>query len=105
LKVREQTMLTASLRNFHMKISLTVCLAILLPDVASAYVGPGAGFAVLGSFFAVFLAFFAGALSLLIWPFRYVIRKARRRKALQKSRINRIVVIGLSLVLTGLIPA
>ena len=88
-------MLTASLRNYHMKISLTVCVAILLPDVASAYVGPGAGFAVLGSFFAVFLAFFAGALSLLIWPFRYVIRKARRRKALQKSRINRIVVIGL----------
>ena len=75
--------------------ALSVGLAILLPDVALAYVGPGAGFAVLGSFFAVFLAFFAGALSLLIWPFRYVIRKIRRRKALQRSRIRRMVVIGL----------
>ena len=61
-------------------------LAMFLPDAASAYVGPGAGFAVLGSFFAVFLAFLAGALSLLIWPFRYVVRKFRRRKALRKSR-------------------
>jgi predicted AlkP superfamily phosphohydrolase/phosphomutase len=83
------------LADYHGKVSSIVCLAILMPDVASAYVGPGAGFALLGSFFAVFLAFLAGALSLLIWPFRYVIRKARRRKALHKSRFNRIVVIGL----------
>lgn len=83
------------INKFGFSAMLLMTCAALLPAVASAYVGPGAGFAVLGSFFAVFLAFFAGALSLLIWPFRYVIRKLRRRKALRKSRIKRMVVIGL----------
>jgi predicted AlkP superfamily phosphohydrolase/phosphomutase len=92
---RKKATVKTGFGGYIRKVSLLIGIAICLPDVASAYVGPGAGFAVLGSFFAVFLAFFAGALSLLIWPFRYVIRKARRRKALQKSRINRIVVIGL----------
>jgi len=68
---------------------------LLLPVIADAYVGPGAGFALLGSFSAVLVAFFAGAFALLLWPFRYVIRAFRRRKALKKSRINRIVIIGL----------
>ena len=83
------------INKFGFSAMLLMTCAALLPGVASAYVGPGAGFAVLGSFFAVFLAFFAGALSLLIWPFRYIIRKLRRRKALRKSRIKRMVVIGL----------
>ena len=95
LNVRNEKVVTTGMRDYLAKISWIICLLMIVPGVASAYVGPGAGFAVLGSFFAVFLAFFAGALSLLIWPFRYVIRKARRRKALQKSRINRIVIIGL----------
>ena len=95
LNVRNEKVVTTGMRDYLAKISWIICLLMIVPGLASAYVGPGAGFAVLGSFFAVFLAFFAGALSLLIWPFRYVIRKARRRKALQKSRINRIVMIGL----------
>jgi len=49
---------------------LLATLVIFLPNIALAYVGPGAGFALIGSFFAIVLAFFAGALSLLIWPFR-----------------------------------
>ncbi len=87
--------MTISLPNYHNKVSLIAWLVVILPDVASAYIGPGAGFAVLGSIFAVFLAFIAGAFSLLVWPFRYVIRKARRRRVLQKSQFNRIIVIGL----------
>ena len=87
--------LIVSLRKLSYSSLLVILIANLFPAMASAYVGPGAGFAVLGSFFAVFLAFFAGALSLLIWPFRYLIRKIRRRKALQKSRIKRMVIIGL----------
>jgi predicted AlkP superfamily phosphohydrolase/phosphomutase len=69
--------------------------ACILPAGAVAYVGPGAGFALLGSFFGVVLAFLAGALSLLIWPFRYAIRRLRRRKALSHARVKRIVVVGL----------
>ena len=35
-----------------------------------AYVGPGAGFAFLGSFFSILLSLLAGIASLLLWPFR-----------------------------------
>lgn len=69
--------------------------ALLLPGAALAYVGPGAGFALLGSFFGLLLAFVAGALSLLIWPFRWAIRRLRRRKALHRARVKRLVIVGL----------
>jgi predicted AlkP superfamily phosphohydrolase/phosphomutase len=67
----------------------------LLPASASAYVGPGAGFAVLGSFFGLLLGFLAGALTLVIWPFRYVLRRIRRRRAGKGAKARRIVVVGL----------
>lgn len=74
---------------------------LLFPLAAEAYVGPGAGFAVIGSFFGVLAAFVAGTVSLLIWPFRWVIRAVRRRKATGKAQVRRVVVIGLD----GLDPA
>ncbi len=43
-----------------------------------AYVGPGAGFAFLGSFFSILLSLLAGIASLLLWPFRALLRVFRR---------------------------
>lgn len=57
--------------------------------------GPGAGFAVIGSFFSVLAALLAGTLSLFIWPFRWVLRRFRRRRAWGKATVRRVVVIGL----------
>ena len=37
-----------------------------------AYIGPGAGFAFLGSFLTFLLGIFLGLISLLLWPFRLV---------------------------------
>ena len=73
-------------------VLLTLCLT---PEMAQAYVGPGAGFAFLGSFLALFTAFFAAILSLLIWPFRFLIRSIRRRKVLGESQVKRMVILGL----------
>lgn len=42
-----------------------------------AYVGPGAGFAFLGSFFSILLSLLAGIASLLLWPFRAIVRLLR----------------------------
>lgn len=79
-------------------------LALLLPlfllgaglaPAAEAYVGPGAGFAVLGSFLSVLAALVAGFVSLLFWPFRWVARSIRRRRAGRKARVKRIIVVGL----------
>jgi hypothetical protein len=43
-------------------------LALLVPSPAQAYVGPGAGFALAGSLFAVLAAFASAVLMLATWP-------------------------------------
>src|ERR1035441_7623864 len=60
-----------------------------------AYVGPGAGFAFLGSFLTLVAGFFLSVFSLLLWPFRTAWRAVRRRKGYRHARVNRIVFLGL----------
>jgi predicted AlkP superfamily phosphohydrolase/phosphomutase len=75
---------------------LVAILAILLaPSPAFAYIGPGAGFALAGSFFAVFLAICSAILMLLTWPVRLLWRAVFGRRALARSRFKRVVVLGL----------
>jgi predicted AlkP superfamily phosphohydrolase/phosphomutase len=73
---------------------LVALFLLLYASTAEAYVGPGAGFAV-GSIAGVFLAFFAALLSILTWPVRYAFRSFRRRKALKRARVKRMVILGL----------
>jgi predicted AlkP superfamily phosphohydrolase/phosphomutase len=70
-------------------------------DPHLAYIGPGAGFAFLGSFLAIIASFFLSAASLLIWPFRMAWRALRRRKGFRHARIKKLVFLGLD----GLDPA
>ena len=81
------------------KSVLILLLAGLLVCAAAgpvqAYVGPGAGFAVAGSFFAVFLAFFSAILILITWPIRLIWRLLFGRGFRAKSRVQRVVVLGL----------
>ena len=60
-----------------------------------AYIGPGAGFALAGSFMAVFAAFFSALLMLLTWPVRLLWRAIFGWRALAQSRFKRVVVLGL----------
>jgi predicted AlkP superfamily phosphohydrolase/phosphomutase len=70
-------------------------MAVLLAaSPARAYVGPGAGFALLSSFMVVFVTTLLAIGALLLWPVRTVWRMLRhRRKA--KPRVRRFVVVGL----------
>jgi predicted AlkP superfamily phosphohydrolase/phosphomutase len=75
---------------------MPVALAVLLlaPGPAQAYIGPGAGFALAGSFLAVFAAFFSAVLLLLTWPVRLLWRALfgwRRGR----GKFKRIVILGL----------
>jgi predicted AlkP superfamily phosphohydrolase/phosphomutase len=74
--------------------SAAACVVLLVtPTVAAAYVGPGAGFAFLTSFLAVFVSGLLALVSLLLWPFRALlglIRGWRRPPA----RIRRLIVVG-----------
>jgi predicted AlkP superfamily phosphohydrolase/phosphomutase len=59
-----------------------------------AYVGPGAGFALVSSCFVVFTTLVIAFLTILIWPFRLLWR-AFRKKTVGKPRIRRLIVVGL----------
>lgn len=74
---------------------LLLVFMLLLSVPAFAYVGPGAGFAFLSSFLVLFLTFFLALFSFLSWPFRFVFRLIKGRKAYKKSLIDRLVILGL----------
>ena len=64
------------------------------PTPAHAYAGPGAGFAVLSSFWTLFVAFLYSAYAMFTWPFRHILRLLRRRKAYGNAMIKRAVILG-----------
>jgi len=60
-----------------------------------AYVGPGAGFAFLGSFLALVTSLFLAAVSLVTWPFRVFKRLIRRTAGYRNARVKRAIFLGL----------
>ncbi len=67
---------------------------------AHAYIGPGAGFALLGSFLALFITLLLAIGALITWPVRLLWRLLRGRKAYAKAKARRVVILGLD----GLCP-
>ncbi len=64
-------------------------------EMQLAYIGPGAGFAFLGSFLTLLAGFFLTAASLLSWPFRMTWRLVRRRKGFRHARVRKVIFLGL----------
>ena len=90
------TALLKMLRVHHGKTILVGAGVLLLMSTASpvdAYVGPGAGFALLGSFFVIFATMILAGVSLLILPFRTVWRIIKRRTKV-KPLAPRVIVVG-----------
>lgn len=79
----------------HSKPLPILIAACALAPAAEAYVGPGAGFALVGSLLAVLSALLAGALAMLLWPLRALLRAIRRRRSQRRARVKRVVVLGL----------
>ncbi len=76
-------------------ITAALAAAVLYPSTAHAYVGPGAGFAVVGSLAVVFITFFLALGSLISWPFRALRRAIRSRHLRGPAEIRRAIVLGL----------
>jgi predicted AlkP superfamily phosphohydrolase/phosphomutase len=74
---------------------LAVVLVLVSPVEAHAYIGPGAGFALAGSFFAVFAAIGSALLMFITWPARLLNRAVFGWRALRKARFKRVVILGL----------
>lgn len=72
-----------------------ILLLAALPEVAWAYVGPGAGFALIGSIGTILAGMLGGLFVMATFPIRFAIRSVRRRKALKKAQVHRMVVLGL----------
>lgn len=60
-----------------------------------AYVGPGAGFAFVGSFLLLIAAIGLALLALATWPVRALVAFAMRRKRSSRADVRRVVIIGL----------
>ena len=89
---------TASVRATRSRAILAGLLVlgtvVLLPTPSHAYAGPGAGFAVLSSFWTLFVAFLYSMYAFMTWPFRHILRRSRRRKAYGKAQVKRVVILG-----------
>ena len=59
------------------------------------YIGPGAGFALAGSFLALFGALFSALVMIVFWPLRRLMRLFFRRRPPGRSRFKRVVILGL----------
>jgi predicted AlkP superfamily phosphohydrolase/phosphomutase len=59
------------------------------------YIGPGAGFAFLGSFLTLIAGFLISAGSLIAWPFRLFRAIVRRRHGFRNARVRKLIFLGL----------
>ncbi len=85
----------SSMKRTLQLVLLALMWVVLVPSSADAYIGPGAGFALAGSFLAVFAAVFSAIMMLLAWPFRLLLRIFFRRRPPARSRVRRVVILGL----------
>jgi hypothetical protein len=60
-----------------------------------AYIGPGAGFAFMGSLLTVIVSLFLSVASLLTWPFRAAWLLLRRRQGYRSARVRKAIFLGL----------
>ncbi len=80
--------------GLFLALLLIIGLVLLFPTPSEAYAGPGAGFAVLSSFWTIFVAFLYSFYALVTWPIRQLLRIFRRRKAYGKALVKRVVIVG-----------
>ena len=74
---------------------MLVAAALLAGAPLEAYVGPGAGFAFVGSLFSLLAAFVAGAFAFLVLPFRMAWRALRGAQGYRKAKVRKVIFLGL----------
>jgi len=76
------------IKTFILLLLMVFCFPIF------SYVGPGAGFAFVGSFFFIFVAFFLAFFNFLTFPIRIFFKFLKRVKTLKKAKYKRVIIIG-----------
>jgi predicted AlkP superfamily phosphohydrolase/phosphomutase len=75
-------------------VALAIALLLVTAVPAYAYIGPGAGFALVSSFFVLFTTIVIAVVSLLLWPVRALWRLSTGQRP-PRARIKRLIVVGL----------
>jgi predicted AlkP superfamily phosphohydrolase/phosphomutase len=70
-------------------------LMVCLPSFAHAYIGPGAGFAFLGSTLVFLVTIAMAIVTILFWPLQWALRKLRKKGIPKHARTRRVVIVGL----------
>src|SRR5215467_5343693 len=65
----------------------------LTPELA--YIGPGAGFAFLGSFLTLLGGLLLGLISVFLWPFRIAWRAIRGQQGYKHAQVRKLIFLGL----------
>ncbi len=68
------------LPNFVGLFLASLCLVLIISQPAMAYVGPGAGLAAIGAFFALVAGIFAALFGFLWYPIKRLMRKRKQSK-------------------------
>lgn len=68
---------------------------LIFASPVEAYIGPGAGFAFIGSFFTIFVTFLLAFFVLLSWPVRYLFGLVKGRSTRKNRKIKKLIVLGL----------
>src|ERR1700730_13045165 len=76
------------------RILVAAGIFLTLPRPAQAYIGPGAGFALLNSFLVLFATLVLAALALVLRPVRLALKTIRRRNH-PRALIKRLIIAGL----------
>ncbi|HXG46712.1 MAG TPA: alkaline phosphatase family protein [Methylomirabilota bacterium] len=76
-------------------LPVLIALVALWPEPAQAYLGPGAGFTIVSTFFVLFAALASAFAVLLTWPFRWLLKRLFRPKRAGVPRARRVVIVGL----------
>lgn len=63
-----------------LSLSTAICVSLLCAGEAYAYIGPGAGVALIGTFFGFTAALFATLAMVLAWPVWIVWKKYKAKK-------------------------
>src|SRR5262249_35011703 len=82
-------------RHRHWLLLPARLVLLLDPSPAPAYIGPGAGVALGGSFLAVFVAVLSAFFTLITWPIRLLKRLIFGWRVMARARFKRVVVLGL----------
>jgi predicted AlkP superfamily phosphohydrolase/phosphomutase len=70
-------------------------ILVAIPPAAHAYIGPGAGFAFIGSFLFIIGGMILAVVALLTLPARLLLARMRNKKSLRRATVDRLVIVGL----------